>query len=345
VAEVKPHFQCTHPSPHIVLWSCKLLLIAPWATTFHSSTMARTRFGLVLGSLFVLTVRRGHASGAFSVAEVKPHFQCTSAEGQQRVRDHIGNLTVSGTGLIALIQLEFTLAQPKGYTAFGAACGTKHGDPVVVLVDESQFSIVSGIRETVVGDYASMPFLVTGKGPTCGPMCVADPAVEGERGYAAAVLKHMPSGQEICVIAGTFPHCYGAWLPQFLDDVGPAGCRGLPLLFIVDTNAACEFEGPLASKGISMQDIGKNHSAGWGACSDPAVASPEPTCCHDISKGHPEARYWYDRTALCNSKGLVEQFRVHSDFVCGTDVEHKYTTAVVRLDGGSLDELPFAVYV
>lgn len=288
-----------------------------------------------------LGVCRGAAD--FTVAEVKPHFQCTSDDGRQRVRDYVTNLTSQSTGIIALIQFEFTLPQPQGYTAFGATCLLKHGDPVVVLVNEQQFDLVSGIRDTSAGDYASMPFLSSGKGPTNGSMCIGDPSKDGERGYAGAILRHRASGEEICVIVGTMPHCHGAWRPEFVEDAGPKGCQGRPLLVVADTNAACEIEGPLASKAWSMTGIAKNHSAGWGDCSDPAVALPDPTCCHDISKGHPEARYWYDRTALCGGGGTVEDFHINLDFVCGGDVEHKFTTATVKLSGTA--EAATAVYV
>merc|ERR1712217_297416 len=144
----------------------------------------------------------------------------------------------------------------------------------------------------------------------------------------------MGSGKDICVVSGTFPHCRGKWEPQFISDI-QQHCFGRPLLIIADTNAACEREGPAASKKESMQAIGQYHNANWGTCSDPAIASPEPTCCHDISQGHPEARYWYDRTALCGGGGSVDQFHVNDAFVCGVNEEHKYTTAVVTLDTSS----------
>jgi len=268
------------------------------------------------------------APGAFSVAEVKPHYQCTEPEGQDRVRDHVAQLASGSTGIIALIQFEFTLQEPDGYTVFGSSCTQRTSDPVVVLVDEKQFSVISGIGETTVGNYSAVPFLQTGK-QLPGSMCVADPNVYGQRGYTGAVLQHLASGREICVVAATFPHCRGAWRPDFVKSIAQS-CAGHELLVIADTNAACEAEGPAASKGEPMQVIGEYHGAAWGKCSDPAVDSDEPTCCHDLSKGHPEARYWYDRIALCGG-GSVDNFTVNRDFLCGADEEHKSTSAWVHL--------------
>lgn len=288
-------------------------------------------------SLNLATLASSSESASFSAAEVKPHYQCSTADGQDHVRNHINGLVGQETGIISLIQFEFTLAQPTGYTSFGASCTTGHADPVVVLVNEKQFSIVSGIGETTVGDYASLPFLSTGKAPPSGSMCVADPSVYGQRGYAAAVLKHTSSGTEFCAISGTFPHCRGSWQQSFIDSIKQS-CTGRPVLVIADTNAACETEGPQASKGESMQAISDHHNAGWGACSDPAIENPAPTCCHDLSQGHPEARYWYDRTAICGG-GVVDSFQVNDNFVCGTNEEHKYTTAIVHLSGSSDEAL------
>jgi hypothetical protein len=277
-----------------------------------------------------------HAATSFSVAEVKPHWQCAaSANGLNNVRKHIGGLVSNSTGLIAMIQFEATLSNPKGYAAFGASCVSRYPDPVVVLFDESQFSMVSAVGGTIVGDYSKMPWLTTGKQQASGDNCVADPSIYGERGYAGALLHHTASGEELCVVAGTFPHCYGSWQPQFLQNIQQS-CNGRRLLVIGDTNAACESQGPLASKKLSMQDIAKNHSANWGTCSDPAVDNSEPTCCLDMQEGQLEARYWYDRTALCVPAGVaggfVEQFQVNAEFVCGVNEEHKYTTAVVHLE-------------
>jgi len=246
------------------------------------------------------------------------------------VHKHVANLTSHNVGLIALIQFEFELEQPGGYTAFGAACVNKFPDPVVVLVDTRQFHIISGIGETVIGDYTQVPFLSPGSKPTKGSMCVSDPA-KGERGYAGALLRHKASNVEVCVVSGTLPHCDGAWQPRFLDDIAES-CKGRHLVLLMDTNAACESLGPNASKKVTMQDIGKTHKAQWGTCSDPAILH-EPTCCHDTLQGFPEARYWYDRAALCGGPGAVEQFRVHDKFVCNTNQEHKFTTAMVRIDG------------
>merc|ERR1712039_669882 len=224
-----------------------------------------------------------------------------------------------------------TLQEPKGYTAFGASCTNENTDPVTVLVNANMFDIVTGFRDTVVGDYSKMPFLTSGKAPSSGSMCVADPATQGERGYAGAVVKHKASGQTMCVLAGTFPHCRAKWQPNIISDIAQ-NCKDHPLLIIADTNAACYTEGAEASKKESMQDIGEHQKANWGTCSDPAIASSEPTCCHDVKKGHPEARYWYDRTALCGGGGSVDQFQVNDKWVCGADQEHKYTTAVVTLE-------------
>jgi len=264
-------------------------------------------------------------------AEVKPHFGCTTKLGQQHVRNYVSGLVSMHTGIIALIQFEFPLAKPEGYTAFGASCKTKHSDPVVVLVDERKFLMLAALGETALGDYSSMPFLGDGKPPSNGSNCVADANVFGARGYAGALLQHVDTGTEFCVVAGTFPHCYGAWTQEFRQATHQH-CHGRRLLLIVDTNAACETEGPEASRRVSMEDIGKNQSMHWGSCSDPAVHSDEPTCCHDLRQGHPEARYWYDRTALCGG-GVVEQFHVNGEFSCGADEEHKFTTAVVHLSG------------
>jgi len=294
---------------------------------------------MVRHSDFVLSVLAlnsvAHAATSFSVAEVKPHYQCSSsADGLNRVRKHIGGLVSNSTGLIAMIQFEATLSKPNGYAAFGASCVAKHSDDIVVLFDENQFSIVSAIGGTIVGNYSKMPWFSSGKQPASGDNCVADPSLYGERAYAGALLQHTASGEQLCVVSGDFPHCYGAWQPQFLQNIQQS-CKGRRLLLIGDTNAACESQGPLASKKISMQDIAKNHSADWGLCSDPAVDNSEPTCCHDLKQGHPEARYWYDRTALCvpagAGGGFVEQFQVNDEFVCGVNEEHKYTTAIVHL--------------
>jgi len=270
-------------------------------------------------------------SGRFSVAEVKPHYQCAmSQEGTDRVRIYVANLASQGTGLIGLIQFEFMLEQPEGYTAFGAACVSHYSDPAVVLVDTRQFHIISGIGETVIGDYTAVPFLSADSKPTKGSMCVSDPA-NGERGYAGALLMHKASNIEVCVVIATLPHCDAAWQPRFLEDLNSEGCKGRHLLLIMDTNAACEKLGPLASRNVTMQHIGQIHSADWGMCLDPGILA-EPTCCHDSNTGFPEARYWYDRTALCGGYGAVENFHVHEEYVCNTIQEHKFTTAMVRID-------------
>jgi len=313
-------------------------LVAASRHTQRRSMFKPTLFAAVGG---IVAMAAAPPPNSFSVAEVKPHFGCRTPEGQEAVRGYIAGLANQSTGLIALIQYEFSLPQPSGYTAFGASCTPKHADPVVVLVDNSQFGFVEMIGDTVFGDYASMPFLTTGKQPSSGSMCTADPKAWGARGYAGAVLRQISTGKEVCVIAGTFPHCNGAFDSKFSSDIRGSlynkGCGGRPLLFIVDTNAGCQKSDDQAgidSSKISMTGIGKNHSQNWGECSDPAIANPNPTCCNDIKKGHPEARVWYDRTALCGG-GTVEDFQVHDSFVCGADEEHKFTTATVTLGENS----------
>lgn len=280
----------------------------------------------------------GHAtSSSFKVAEVKPHFGCTSEDGQDRVRQYVTDLTDAGTGIIALIEMQFSLPQPAGYTAFGASCKTKHADAAVVLVDDSQFSVVSTIGGTVSGDVSAVPFLADGTEPDTGDMCVANATATygpglayrvGARPYAGAVLRHS-SGKELCVISATFPHCMQPWLPQFISDIDQ-GCGDRQLLFVVDTNAGCpEYTGE-DPRLWSMAAIARNHSADWGECHDPAQRFGEVTCCNDFPD-FPYARYAYDRTAVCRG-GAVEQFEVESRFVCGNShAEHKFTSAVVHL--------------
>merc|ERR1712079_37647 len=190
---------------------------------------------------------------------------------------------------------------------------------------------MGGIGETVVGDYTAVPFLAEGTKPTKGSMCVSDPPLNGERGYAGALLRHRASNLEVCVVAGTLPHCGTPWLPRFLEDLKSDGCKGDHLLLLLDTNAGCETLGPAASRKVSMQEIGQTNNASWGTRSDSAVLM-EPTCCHDTRKGFPEAQYWYDRIALCGGHGAVEHLHVHKEFVCNANQEHKSTSATVRLD-------------
>ena len=150
------------------------------------------------------------------------------------------------------------------------------------------------------------------------------------------MLKHTSTGKDLCIIAGTFPHCDEAWHLEFVTSIKEK-CSGKELLLIVDTNAACN-GAPKTTHDVSVLNISNIHKAGWGACSDPAVASNQPpTCCHDIEPGKwysPEAQYWFDRTALCSTSatpGVVEQYQVKDQWVCGTNEEHHFTSAVVQL--------------
>lgn len=293
------------------------------------------RSGLVA---FAASLACQASSSSFKVAEVKPHFGCTSADGRDQVRQYVADLAEKGTGLIALIEMEFSLPQPAGYTAFGASCLTKHADPTVVLVDTSQFSVVATIGGTVSGNFSAMPFLADGTEPDTGDMCVANASAMygpdlayriGARPYTGAVLRHS-SGKELCVIAATFPHCMQPWLPQFISDI-EEGCGDRQLLFVVDTNAGCEIPSAAEDARIwSMAAIARNHSADWGECHDPAQQFGEATCCNDFPD-FPYARYAYDRTAVCRG-GAVEDFEVESTFVCGNSrAEHKFTSATVHL--------------
>jgi len=275
----------------------------------------------------------------FKVAQVKPHFGCKSDDGQDRVRQRVADLASADTGLITLIEMEFQLAQPTGYTAFGAACG-RHKDPIVVLVNEAQFTVVSTMGATLTGNYSAMPYIGGGKGPEKGDnMCVSDPLGSisvgnktfpmGSRPYAGAVLLHKASGKEICMISGTLPHCLYKWADQFITDVDKT-CGNRQLLWIGDTNAGCELPGLYVDNRISFDDILANHSkADWGPCHDPALQA-EPTCCNDFPD-HPYPRYWYDRTVVCRG-GRVEDFKVDSAFICkNSHAEHLSTTATIHL--------------
>lgn len=280
--------------------------------------------------------------GSFTVAEVKPHYQCTNATGgQDRVRQYIAGLAAADTGLITLIQTEFVISQPKGYTVFGSACG-KHLDPVVVLVNEEQFSIVSTVGATVAGNYSSMPWIADGHSSASdnatNSMCISDPMATygpdgsykvGSRPYAGAVLLHKPSGQEVCMITGTFAHCLYEWTDSFVADVDQA-CGDRQLLFVADTNSGCSVPSMWSDSHWSMNEILANHSKeDWGPCHDPGLYQA-PTCCNDLPE-FPYPRYWYDRTAICRG-GRVEDFKVETAFICGdTHAEHLSTSATVHL--------------
>lgn len=295
------------------------------------------------------TIRK---ADTFKVAEVKPHFGCKSDDGQERVRQYVANLATSGTGLISLIEMEFDLAQPSGYTAFGAACG-KHRDPTVVLVNEAQFSIVSTIGATIAGNYSAMPYIGGGQAPgkDTNGMCVADPLASivavneswgvGSRPYTGAVLLHKASGKEICMISGTFPHCLYSWTDQFVADI-EKGCGNRQLLIVADTNAGCEIPTLLSDSRWSLNEILANHSqAHWGPCHDPGLHSV-PTCCNDFPD-FPYPRFWYDRTAVCRG-GRVEDFKVDSTFTCGDSrAEHLSTMATINLANPSDAKSPFCL--
>lgn len=264
--------------------------------------------------------------GSFRVAEVKPHFGCKSPEGRERVRQYVDGLRAEAFALIVLIQVEFVLPEPVGYTAFGASCVCSNVDPVVVLVDVSQFTLLRGLGETAVGSYAELPFVASGTKPSNGSMCAADchaPGV-GERGYAGAVLQHK-SGVEICVVAGTLPHSYSEFFvplsPRFLADVRQ-GCGDRELLFVLDTNAMPDNQ--------TVESMGQNNGADWGPCDDPGVHG-NLTCCNDTAKyGHEEPSFRYDRTAVCRG-GSVESWEVERAYCCGANEEHRFTKATVRL--------------
>jgi hypothetical protein len=240
-----------------------------------------------------------------------------------------------------LIEMEFALPQPQGYTAFGAACGAKYLDPTVVLVNEAQFSVVSTIGATVSGNYSAMPFLGGGQTPQkAKEMCASDPKGSifvanwswsvGSRPYTGAVLLHKASGKEICMISGTFAHCMYQWTDQFIADV-EQGCGDRQLLFVADTNAGCTIPTIEQDSRMTFDEIFANHSkANWGPCHDPGLQAA-PTCCNDFHSGFPYANYWYDRTAVCRG-GRVADFKVHSTFICGdSSEEHLSTMATIHL--------------
>jgi len=287
----------------------------------------------------VLALAATAASTSFTVAEVKPHYGCQSPDGQERVRQYISKLTTAGTGIIALLEMEFSLPQPSGYTALGGACG-KHIDPAVVLVDEAQFSVVSTIGATAAGNYSGVPYIGGGQaaGARTNSMCVADPTAifgpgagfpVGSRPYAGAVLKHRQSGREICVLTATLAHCSYNWTEQFVADV-EQGCGDRQLLIVADTNAGCAVPTLKSDSHLSMNEILARHGKlNWGPCHDPGLYS-EPTCCNDFPE-FPYPRYWYDRTAICRG-GRVTDFQVEKGFVCqDSRAEHLFTKATIEL--------------
>jgi len=292
------------------------------------------------------------ALDTFKVAELKPHYGCKGDDGQDRVRKYIANLVTEGTGLISLIELEFDLPQPSGYTAFGASCG-HYTDPVVVLVNEAQFTIVSTIGQTVTGNYSALPYVGGGhsSNATSNTMCVSDPHgaiyadgknwTMGSRSYTGAVLSHKASGKEICVVSGTFAHCLYKWTDQFVADI-EKGCGDRQLLIVADTNAGCEIPTLTSESHWSMNEILANHSqAAWGPCHDPGLYTA-PTCCNDLPD-FPYPRLWYDRTAVCRG-GRVEDFKVETSFVCAdSPEEHLFTSATVHLAEADNVESPYCL--
>jgi len=252
----------------------------------------------------------------FRVAEIKPHFGCTSPEGQENVREYIHGLVNQRYGLVALIQTEFHVPQPLGYSAFGASCVYNNPDAAVVLFNQAIFEAVQPLGTTILGSYDAMPYLSDGCAPANGSSCMGDPGRDGERAYTGAVLRVTESGEELCVVAATFPHRQTALGRKFLREFKQS-CETRPVLFIVDTNA----------DGTSMDQLGKVYGDAWGNCSDPG-ANGAKTCCHDIKRGVPNALFKFDRTALCNG-GSVEDWAVETNWFCDADEEHHFTTAMV----------------
>jgi hypothetical protein len=290
-------------------------------------------------AIVVASASAAAASDSFRVAEVKPHFGCKSTAGQDRVRQYIANLATAGTGLITLLETEFTLPQPIGYTAFGAACG-RHFDPAIVLVNEAQFSVVSTMGATISGNYSKMPYIGGGQAPAgaTNAMCSSDPEAMfpakskypvGSRPYSGAVLLHKASGKEICIVVGTLAHCLFEWTDQFMADVDKT-CGNRQLLIVGDTNAGCEIPTLRSDSHWHFDEILANHSkAEWGPCHDPGFYK-EPTCCNDFPQW-PYPRYQYDRTVACRG-GRVADFKIEDTFVCGDSrAEHLFTTATVYL--------------
>ena len=107
-----------------------------------------------------------------------------------------------------------------------------------------------------------------------------------------AVVRHLPSGQEFCVVPGTFLHVVFSWGSQFPDDID-ASCATKPVLFLVDTNAEPD--------SLTFEDLCRMQNVSWGTCSDPGVQS-DATCCDDISQGILYPQFRSDRIALCRDR-------------------------------------------
>jgi len=268
-------------------------------------------------------VRSVTSAAIFTVAEVKPHFGCVGVDGTSRVERYIEDLANNHTSIIASIQLQFAVHELENYSVFGSSCVREYADNVVVFLSKSEFAIVSPIGHTLVGEYAQMPFVADGKRPLKGNMCVShlsEIEITGVRAYGGAVVRHQTSGQELCVVAGTLPHMDLGWGWHFVNDIA-ASCQGKPLLFVLDTNVWPDSQ--------TFQQITSHHEVDWGSCSDPGSFGPA-TCCNDINKDMSYPTLRFDRTVMCRG-GTVENFTVDDAFVCGTDEEHRYTKAVVKL--------------
>lgn len=257
------------------------------------------------------------------MAEVKPHFGCQSGAGPDRVRGYIDGLVERRYGIITLLQVEFPVRLPSGYTPIGAACGQTLIDGAVVFIRDDLFRIVQPLGDTLVGhgNYSSMPFVANGT-EIGGSMCVADIAASGTRVYAGAELEHIASGTRLCLLAGTLPHPELRGEPyaaEFLEQVAKCS-QDKPLLCIADTNLAGE---------ETLEELVNSRGADLRRCSDPGRWAP-PTCCDDSAWGHPEPRYKSDRTAICGG-GTVTKFHVEPVYICKSAEEHRFTVATVEL--------------
>lgn len=274
----------------------------------------------------------------FQAATVKPHWGCMDSEGQARVQDYVDELAFRSVSLIALNQMQFQLAGgalPSGYSVFGGDCVTKHADNVAVLVRTNDFEQVRMVGRTST----NVSYLFDGLKPAFGDMCVAaDVDLSGIRAYTGAVLRYVGPGAskdmplEMCVLAATFPHCWQAWSEDFVnvvdsDCVGSAG-EPVPKVFLVDSNAGCPSQENELSTRVAMNDLLNNHTS-WGEQCSELTTSETPTCCLDIKKGYPYARYWFDRVAVCGQGG-VSALLVEENFTCGADEEHKSTLATLH---------------
>lgn len=270
---------------------------------------------------FVVSVASWPVPPVLSVAEVKPHYACTLDNNGSRVAQYVAGLANQDTNIIATIQLQFALEKPIGYTAFGAACVDEYVDSVVGYVRDADLAIVSPIGKTAVGSYSLMPYVYDGTDPVEGDMCATgNVTLTRERAWGGVVVRHLSSGQEFCVVTGTFPHDDFSWGSQFPDDID-ASCATKPVLFLVDTNAEPD--------SLTFEDLCRMQNVSWGTCSDPGVQG-DATCCDDISQGILYPRFRSDRIALCRG-GTVEDFTVESAFVCDTNEEHRFTRALVTL--------------